>query len=128
MSFPTIQNLPPTSLGGYHLSFAVILILKHATFLRLSDMSAESALTHAEADYREGNIDSKIRQHLIAPSQEHSDESFASFIMAIDLFRLSLRSKSHLHRKDRWFTLLWESIFPCKFILLVQLTRKDRCI
>ncbi|KAH9033830.1 hypothetical protein EDB85DRAFT_1890103 [Lactarius pseudohatsudake] len=48
-------------------------------------MSAESALNHAEVDYREGNIDSKIRQHLTAPSQEHSEESLARFIMAIDL-------------------------------------------
>ncbi|KAH8979676.1 hypothetical protein EDB86DRAFT_2835783 [Lactarius hatsudake] len=48
-------------------------------------MSAESALTHAEVDYRKGNIDSKIRQHLTASSQEDSDESFARFIMAIDL-------------------------------------------
>ncbi|KAH9027796.1 hypothetical protein EDB85DRAFT_2291411 [Lactarius pseudohatsudake] len=84
MSFPTIQNLTPTSLGGYHLILAVILILKHAT-LRLSNMSPESALTHAEVDYRQANIDSKIRQHLTASSQEHSDESFAGFIMAIDL-------------------------------------------
>ncbi|KAH8986672.1 hypothetical protein EDB86DRAFT_3082734 [Lactarius hatsudake] len=64
---------------------AVILILKHATFLRLSNMPAESALTRAEVDYREANIDSKIRQYLTASSQEHSDESFASFIMTIDL-------------------------------------------
>ncbi|KAH9053398.1 hypothetical protein EDB87DRAFT_1690261 [Lactarius vividus] len=64
---------------------AVILILKQATFLRLSNMSTESTLTHAEVDYRAGDIDSKIRQHLTAPSQEHSDESFADFIMAIDL-------------------------------------------
>ncbi|KAH9008646.1 hypothetical protein EDB84DRAFT_1584397 [Lactarius hengduanensis] len=48
-------------------------------------MSAEAALTRAEVDYREANIDSKIRQYLTAPSQEHSDESFAGFIMAIDL-------------------------------------------
>ncbi|KAH9013000.1 hypothetical protein EDB85DRAFT_2158558 [Lactarius pseudohatsudake] len=48
-------------------------------------MSGASALAHAEVDYREGNIDSKIRQHLTAPSQEHSDESSAGFIMAIDL-------------------------------------------
>ncbi|KAH8979665.1 hypothetical protein EDB86DRAFT_626286 [Lactarius hatsudake] len=128
MSFPTIQNLTPTSLGGYHLIFAVIIILKEATFLRLSNMSAESALTHAEVDYREGNIDSKIRQHLTASSQEHSDESFARFIMAIDLFRLSLRSKSRLHRKDRWFTLFWEPIFPCKCIFIAQLIRKDKCV
>ncbi|KAH9010498.1 hypothetical protein EDB83DRAFT_2450460 [Lactarius deliciosus] len=64
---------------------AVILILKQATFLRLSNMSAELALTHAEVDYRKGNIDSNIRQRLTAPSQVHSDESFASFIMALDL-------------------------------------------
>ncbi|KAH9058956.1 hypothetical protein EDB83DRAFT_2388736 [Lactarius deliciosus] len=64
---------------------AVILILKEATFLRHSNMSAESALTHAEVDYRKGNIDSNIRQRLTAPSQVLSDESFASFIMAIDL-------------------------------------------
>ncbi|KAH8996025.1 hypothetical protein EDB92DRAFT_1814478 [Lactarius akahatsu] len=49
-------------------------------------MSAKSALTHAEVDYRKANIDSKIQQHLTTPSQEHSDESFARFIMAIDLF------------------------------------------
>ncbi|KAH9165333.1 hypothetical protein EDB89DRAFT_2076968 [Lactarius sanguifluus] len=48
-------------------------------------MSAESALTHAEVDYREGYIDSKIRQHLAAPSEEHSDEWFARFLMGIDL-------------------------------------------
>ncbi|KAH8995993.1 hypothetical protein EDB92DRAFT_2101995 [Lactarius akahatsu] len=50
-------------------------------------MSAKSALTHAEVDYRKANIDSKIQQHLTTPSQEHSDESFARFIMAIDLNR-----------------------------------------
>ncbi|KAH9021779.1 hypothetical protein EDB85DRAFT_1895518 [Lactarius pseudohatsudake] len=48
-------------------------------------MSTESALTHAEVDYRKANTDSKIQQHLTAPFQEHSDESFAGFIMAIDL-------------------------------------------
>ncbi|KAH9049570.1 hypothetical protein EDB87DRAFT_1671151, partial [Lactarius vividus] len=71
--------------GRYHLILAVILILKHATFLCLSNISAQSALAHAEVDYRERNIDSKIQQHLTAPSQEHSDESFARLIMAIDL-------------------------------------------
>ncbi|KAH9062529.1 hypothetical protein EDB83DRAFT_2384382 [Lactarius deliciosus] len=38
-----------------------------------------------------------------------------------------LRSKSHLHRKDRWFALFWEPIFPCKFIFIARLTRKDKC-
>ncbi|KAH9057739.1 hypothetical protein EDB87DRAFT_987140 [Lactarius vividus] len=48
MSLRAIQNLTHTSLHGCHLIFVVILILKHATFLRLSNMSPESALTHAE--------------------------------------------------------------------------------
>ncbi|KAH9011138.1 hypothetical protein EDB84DRAFT_1445319 [Lactarius hengduanensis] len=78
-------------------------------------MSSESALTHAEADYREGNIDSKIRQHLTAPSQEHSDESFAGFIMAIDLKRLLV------------YTVMGINI-PVQVIFSVQLTRKDNCI
>ncbi|KAH8986354.1 hypothetical protein EDB92DRAFT_2105356 [Lactarius akahatsu] len=85
MSLPTIQNLTHISLGDYHLIFAVILILKHATFLLLSNMSPESALTHAEVDYREAKIDSRIRQYLTAPSQEHSVESFADFIIATDM-------------------------------------------
>ncbi|KAH9034809.1 hypothetical protein EDB85DRAFT_1945465, partial [Lactarius pseudohatsudake] len=86
MSLPTITNLIATSLGRYHLALAVIIILKRATSLRLSNLSPEHALTHAELDYREANIDLKIRQHLIASSsQEHSVELFASFIMATDV-------------------------------------------
>jgi len=76
---------------------AVIIILKHATFLRLSNLSPESALTHAELGYREANIDSKIQQYLTPPSQEHSLELFAHFIMATDFgsFILLLRIISH---------------------------------
>ncbi|KAH8981374.1 hypothetical protein EDB86DRAFT_3087166 [Lactarius hatsudake] len=85
MSLPTVQNLTPSRRGDYHLIFAVIVILKHATFLRLSKLSPQSALTHAEVDYRKANIDSSIRQYLTAPSQEHSDELFAGFIMAADV-------------------------------------------
>ncbi|KAH9016498.1 hypothetical protein EDB85DRAFT_2207641 [Lactarius pseudohatsudake] len=48
-------------------------------------MSPESALTHAEVDYREAKIDSRIRQYLAAPSQEHSVELFADFIIATDM-------------------------------------------
>ncbi|KAH9047806.1 hypothetical protein EDB84DRAFT_1460349, partial [Lactarius hengduanensis] len=65
---------------------AVIIILKHATSLRLSNLSPKSALTHAELDYREANIDSKIQRHLTASSsQEDSVGLFASFIMATDV-------------------------------------------
>ncbi|KAH9021955.1 hypothetical protein EDB85DRAFT_1997703 [Lactarius pseudohatsudake] len=85
LTLPTIQNLVATSRGGYHLILAVLLILKHATFLRLSNMSPESALTHAEVDYRVANVDSTIRQHLSVSSQERSDELFGGFIMAVDV-------------------------------------------
>ncbi len=64
---------------------AVILILKHATFLYLSNLSPESALTHMELDYQEANIDLRIQQHLSTSSQEHSVELSAGFIMATDI-------------------------------------------
>jgi hypothetical protein len=64
---------------------AVILILKHATFLRLMNMSAESALTHADLDYQEANIDLNIQQHLTVSSQEHSVDLLAGFIMATNI-------------------------------------------
>ena len=64
---------------------AVILILKHATFLRLSNLSSESALTLADVDYREANVDLIIQQHLTASSQEHSVNLSVAFIMATDI-------------------------------------------
>ena len=63
---------------------AVILILKHATFLRLSNLSQESALAQAELDYQAADIDLKIQQHITASSQEHSVELCTDFIMATD--------------------------------------------
>ena len=68
----------------------IVTILKRATFLRLSNLSSKSALTRAELDYREANIDLKIRQYLTGSSQEHSVESFAGFIMATDMVRFIL--------------------------------------
>jgi hypothetical protein len=70
---------------------AVILILKHATFLLLSIQPWESALVHADQHYSEANIDLKIQEHLAAP-QEHSVEELASFIMATDIGWLILAS------------------------------------
>lgn len=64
---------------------AVILILKQSTLLRLSNLSPNLALTHAELCYWERNIDFTIQQHLAALSQEHTVEQFADFIMATDL-------------------------------------------
>ena len=59
---------------------AVILILKHATLLRLSKLSPQLALTHADLAYQKANIDSKVEQHLRVSSEEHS-----AFIMATDI-------------------------------------------
>ncbi|KAH9051660.1 hypothetical protein EDB87DRAFT_772915 [Lactarius vividus] len=85
MSLPTIQNLTTTDLSGHHLILAVILILKHATLLRSSNLSPKLALTHAELNYRAANIDVNIQQYLMASSQEHSVDLFAAFIMATDI-------------------------------------------
>jgi hypothetical protein len=63
---------------------AVILILKHATFLMLSKGS-KSALTLAELDYCKANIGLNIQQYLKASSSEHSAEEFAQFIMATEI-------------------------------------------
>ena len=64
---------------------AVILIFKHATFLRTSNSSAKLALTHAEIDYWASKIDLKIQEHLVASPHEDSVEQFAHFIMATDI-------------------------------------------
>jgi hypothetical protein len=64
---------------------AVIIILKHATFLLLSNLSSKSALTQAETDYQAGNIGSEIQQFLTASPQSPSIEQFASFIKANDI-------------------------------------------
>ena len=63
---------------------AVILILKHATFLLFSNLSPASALTNADLGYQEAKIDLKIQQYLVGPSQWYSVEQLASFIMATD--------------------------------------------
>ena len=64
---------------------AVILILKHATLLHLSNLSEESALTHAEMDFWASKIDLRIQEHLVASSDKDSVEQFACFIMATDI-------------------------------------------
>ena len=60
---------------------AVTLILKHTTFLRQSKLP-KSALTYAELDYQNANIDGTIKQHLITHGPQHSVEQFSGFIMS----------------------------------------------
>ena len=77
---------------------AVILILKHATLLSLSNfLSPSSALTQVEKKYQEANIDLNIQEYLNASPQEHSNELHASFIMAahLGLFIASVKIISH---------------------------------
>jgi hypothetical protein len=64
---------------------AVIFILKHATFLHLSEPSRMSALIQAEKAYQAANIKLKIQEFLTPSSQEFSKETFAHFIMANDI-------------------------------------------
>ena len=113
---------------------AVILILKHATFLRLSNLSAKSALTLAELDYQEANVDLTVQQHLAVPSQEHSVDIFVAFIMATDI-GLSILSFSHIvvshqtlvhgnsHSRGHWFKRLFRHcsvFFPCNLLGLFK--------
>ena len=61
---------------------AVILILKHATLLQLSE-SYESALTHAELSYQMANVDLNV--HQVLASSENSVKKFVEFIMTTDI-------------------------------------------
>ena len=69
---------------------AAIVIFKHATFLRSSHRSKESALTQAEKDYQAANIKLKIEQYLMASTEEHTVEQLAQFIMSTDIGLLFL--------------------------------------
>ena len=62
----------------------VILILKHATTLRLSKEGKE-ALTKAGLDYQETNIDLQIQEYLKPFTPEDSVLKFADFIMATNI-------------------------------------------
>ena len=72
---------------GAHLTIveAVILILKHATFLRLQEYDEIKSLTQAELNYQQANIDLKIQQYLMTSSQKQSVKLLTEFIMAIDI-------------------------------------------
>ena len=70
---------------------AVILILKHATFLCHLGHNQILAPTQAELIYQRANIDLKIQQFLMASSQNQSVKLFADFIIdtGIGLFMLA---------------------------------------
>ena len=64
---------------------AVIIILKHATFLRLSNLSSKSALIKADRQYHEANMDLKIQEYLATTCQEQFVTQSVSFIMATNM-------------------------------------------
>ena len=64
---------------------AVVIILKHATQLCLSNIPPGLALTSVELGYQEANINSKIHEHLMVSSQVKPIETYADFIMATDI-------------------------------------------
>ena len=104
---------------------AVIIILKHATFLRLSNMSPESALKHANQDYQEANVDLKIQQHLTASSQEHSIMLSEGFIMATNIGLFILTSvKRTSHQESTCLDILVPSPSPCQPVLETHVHRK----
>jgi hypothetical protein len=69
---------------------AVIIILKHATFLYPTNSSQKSALTQAEKDYQAVNMEPKIHQFLSASTLNHSIDQVVSFIKANDIGLLFL--------------------------------------
>ncbi|KAN0137651.1 hypothetical protein V8E53_004702 [Lactarius tabidus] len=91
MSLPAIQNLVKNSLSNHHLIIAVILILRHATFLRLSNKS-EAALTQAELDYQESSIELKIQEYLDGFASEDVSQ-FGGFIKATEIVSSQLSVK-----------------------------------
>ncbi|KAF8259543.1 hypothetical protein EI94DRAFT_1707018 [Lactarius quietus] len=81
---PLVLAIIISFLSLLNLLEALILIFKHATFLRLSNLSPEIALSQADLEYQKANIDLVI-QELLESSQEYAVEQFASFIMATDI-------------------------------------------
>ncbi|KAN0140830.1 hypothetical protein V8E53_001274 [Lactarius tabidus] len=81
-----IHQQHPSECDVFNFVEAVILILKHTTFLQLSTGTLEVALTQAELDYQESNIDLKIQEYLNAfSSGDASVVQFSGFIKATEI-------------------------------------------
>ncbi len=68
----------------------LVIILKHATSLRLS-MSPGPALIQADLDYHKADVDQKIQLY-VGTSQGPSAELDKAFIMAIEIGSSTLNS------------------------------------
>ncbi|KAN0137564.1 hypothetical protein V8E53_004615 [Lactarius tabidus] len=100
MSLPAIQNLVKNGFSNHHLIIAIILILRHATVLRLSNANGPKAtLTQAELDYQESSIDLKIQAYLECQVEAFASEDvsqFAGFIKATEIvsFQSSVKTEA----------------------------------
>lgn len=103
-----------------HLTFveAVLIILKHATFLRCSK-SSDLALIQAEVDYQKANIDSNIQEYLNTSSLEFSIEKFTAFVMATNIslyiFTSVKRLVSHQSFSAIWKITLVKTVLKTNF-------------
>jgi hypothetical protein len=70
--------------------------LKHATTLRASGFSIESALAQAELDYQNSKIGSQVAAYFTAPPQQYSIQQFVDFIMGVRVHLLTCLLSEHL--------------------------------
>ncbi|KAN0140823.1 hypothetical protein V8E53_001267 [Lactarius tabidus] len=90
-----IHQQHPSECDVFNFVEAVILFLKHTTFLKLSTATLKAALTQAELDYQESNIDLKIQEYLKAfSSGDASVVQFSGFIKATEIGARIVSSQS----------------------------------
>ncbi|KAF5353995.1 hypothetical protein D9756_006983 [Leucocoprinus leucothites] len=79
----TITKQFSSGTPGCYLMTVIIILLKHATTLRPSGLSSQSALSQAHLDCQKLNIGPKIIQHFTEPPQNYSVQDFVDFIMGV---------------------------------------------
>jgi hypothetical protein len=70
--------------------------LKHATTLRASGFSSDSALAQADLDYQKLNIGSQVASHFTAPFEQYSVQEFIDFIMDAQVCFLTYLLRDYL--------------------------------
>ena len=96
ISWLVLLFYPSIAAFNYDFAAAIILILKHATTLRLSGLYSKLALAQAELDYQKLNIGWRITQNFTAPPQQYSVPDFVDFIMGVSVCLLVLHSQNDI--------------------------------
>jgi hypothetical protein len=81
LPFETGYSSLPPFITPLTFEVAIILILKHASSLCLSGISARRAITQAELDFQNANAGSKIEEQFTGSYEEYSAEEFVHFIV-----------------------------------------------